>query len=173
MNNVYICNKRFQQSSTEGASHFFLLGKGPFPSYKRFLTPLQQTAFWKHGDNRRSCSRRAISPFVTMFSTLFNYWTFILREFKKKLGYVFKVVCCRFVVCGKRLSFNPFPYTTILQQMTMNVFCQNIEHRRFLTPLQQTAFWKHSDKRRNRTKRAISPFATMFSTFCHRLSIQL
>ena len=40
-------------------------------------------------------------------------------------------------------------------------------------PLQQTAFWKHSDKRRNCTELAISPFATMFSTFCHRLSIQL
>ena len=37
----------------------------------------------------------------------------------------------------------------------------------------QTAFWKHSDKRINCTKRAISPFATMFSTFSHRLSIQL
>ena len=43
------------------------------------------------------------------------------------------------------------------------------------------AFWRlcsrqlfeNSDKRRNCTKSAISPFATMFSTFCHRLSIQL
>ena len=46
-------------------------------------------------------------------------------------------------------------------------------YRRFRKPLQQMAFWKHSDKRRNCTKRAISPFATMFSTFRHRLSIQL
>ena len=42
-----------------------------------------------------------------------------------------------------------------------------------LTPLQQTAFWKHSDKRRNYSKQAISHFATMFSTFSHRLSILL
>ena len=42
----------------------------PFPSYRRFLTPLQQTAFYKHSDKRRNCSKRAISPFATMFSTL-------------------------------------------------------------------------------------------------------
>ena len=60
------------------------------------------------------------------------------------------------LIKGLALSFLPFP-----------------SYRRFLTPLQQTAIWKHSDKRRNCTKRAISPFATMFSTFCHRLSIQL
>ena len=40
-------------------------------------------------------------------------------------------------------------------------------------PLQQMAFWKHSDKRRICSKQAISRFATMFSTFSHRLSIQL
>ena len=36
---------------------------------------------------------------------------------------------------------------------------------RFLTPLQQTAFSKQSDKRRNCSKWAISSFATMFSSF--------
>ena len=41
----------------------------PFPSYRRFLTPLQQTAFWKHSDKRRNCTKRAISSFATMFST--------------------------------------------------------------------------------------------------------
>ena len=34
-------------------------------------------------------------------------------------------------------------------------------------------FGKHSDKRRNCTESAISPFATIFSTLSHRLSIQL
>ena len=34
-------------------------------------------------------------------------------------------------------------------------------------------FLKTNDKRRNCSKRAISPFATMFSTFSHRISIQL
>ena len=31
----------------------------PFPSYRSFLTPLQQTTFWKHCDIRRNCSKRA------------------------------------------------------------------------------------------------------------------
>ena len=53
-------------------------------------------------------------------------------------------------------EINPLPYTDAF----------------WLVPLQQTAFWKHSDKRRNCTARAISPFATMFSTLSHRLSIQ-
>ena len=43
----------------------------------------------------------------------------------------------------------------------------------FLMPLQQTDFWKHSNKRRNCSERAISSFATMFATFSHRLSIKL
>ena len=30
-----------------------------YPSYRRFLTPLQQTAFWKHSDKRRNCTKRA------------------------------------------------------------------------------------------------------------------
>ena len=51
--------------------------------------------------------------------------------------------------------------------------CGKTSYRRFLTPLQQTAFRKHCDKRRNCSKKAISPFATIFSTFSHRLSIQL
>ena len=40
----------------------------PFPSYRRFLTPLQQTTFWKHSDKRRNCSFWGMSTFVTMFS---------------------------------------------------------------------------------------------------------
>ena len=39
----------------------------PYPrTYRGFVTPLQQTSFWKHGDKRINCSKRAISPFVTM-----------------------------------------------------------------------------------------------------------
>ena len=46
---------------------------------------------------------------------------------------VFKVIFRRFAACGKRLTHetlavNPFPHTTILQQTTLNVFCQNIEN---------------------------------------------
>ena len=78
-------------------------GKGfkgkPFPSYRHFLIPLQQTAFWKLGDKRRNCSKWAISAFVTMFSTPFNYCTFIRREFPFFFWYIFKGDCCRLFVC--------------------------------------------------------------------------
>ena len=46
-------------------------------------------AFW------RLCSWRAIFSFVTMFSTLFNYCTFIFRDLTYFLLDVFKVVYCR------------------------------------------------------------------------------
>ena len=57
-------------------------------------------------------------------------------------------------LCGK--VFNPFPHIDAFWRLW---------GRRL--------FEKQSDKRRNCSKRAISPFATMFSTFIHRLSIQL
>ena len=59
---------------------------------------------WKHCDKSRNCSIRTISSFVTMCSTFFSNNTYILSDF---LGFcldVFKVVCCRFVICGKGLS---------------------------------------------------------------------
>ena len=40
----------------------------PFPSYKRFLMPVQQTAFWKRSDKKRNCSKQAISPFASVFN---------------------------------------------------------------------------------------------------------
>ena len=46
-----------------------------------------------------------MSPFVTMFSTLFNYCTFIWRAFPFWFGYDVKVVCCGFIVCAKGLNF--------------------------------------------------------------------
>ena len=65
--------------------------------------------FWKHCDNKRNCSKQAISPFATMFLTFFQYIviiTFIYRGFPCYCLGNFKVVCCRFVVCGKGLSGN-------------------------------------------------------------------
>ena len=37
----------------------------------------------------------------------------------------FKIVC---LYEGGQVLINPFPHTTILQQTTLNVFCQNIEN---------------------------------------------
>ena len=56
-------------------------------------------------------------------------------------------------------------FTKVLEQVSYLWPYSFPSYRRFLMPLQQTAFWKHCDKRRNCTKHAISPFA-----FCHRLS---
>ena len=45
--------------------------------------PLQQTAFWKHS-KKRHFSKQAISPFITMFSTLFNYCIFFFFSSSKE-----------------------------------------------------------------------------------------
>ena len=73
-----------------------------------------------------------------------------------------------------RVVFKPFTrykrgFIRLQQTTLKNILCLNM-YKKTLLP---TAFWKHSDKRRNCTKRAISPLDTMFSTFCHRLSVQL
>ena len=48
-----------------------------------------------------------------------NYYTFFSKSSAADLKYVGK---------GKTYLLNPFPHTTILQQTTLNVFCQNIEN---------------------------------------------
>ena len=82
---------------------FYVLTKYVQSRLLLFLMPLQPTAYWKHVDKRRNCSKQAISPSVTMISTLFNYCTFIQRQFPIFFGYDFKVICCRIVECGKGL----------------------------------------------------------------------
>ena len=62
-----------------------------------------------------------------------------------------------------RIIVNAFPHTTILQQTTLNVFCQNIENlHNWMVNLWQKVK-KHCGKRRNCTFCAISSFVTMFS----------
>ena len=69
---------------------------------------LQQTTFWKHCDKIRNCSKRAISPFITMFSTLLNNYGLIYRKLPDFFRYVFEGVCCIFAVCWNWL-IDPFP----------------------------------------------------------------
>ena len=71
--------------------------------WEPFLTPLQQTAFWKHSDKRRNCSKRAISPLATMYSTFSHRLPFQLLRFSIFWQNMFKVVCFRIVVWGKGL----------------------------------------------------------------------
>ena len=56
--------------------------------------------FWK---NCGKC-RNYYEQFITMSSTLSNIYTFLIRDFSYLWWYVFKVVCWRFVVCGKGLT---------------------------------------------------------------------
>ena len=76
---------------TKGGSFFFttLLETlfNPFPNKDASTAD----GFWKH------CA--------TMFSTLFNNYTYIFRAFPCFCLVVFKVVCCTFVVCAKGLTF--------------------------------------------------------------------
>ena len=59
----------------------------PFP-------PVDADCFRKHRDKRRN---------ATMFSTFFGNNTYNYRDFLYFCIEVFKVVCCRFYVCGKGL----------------------------------------------------------------------
>ena len=91
--------------------------------------PPQQTAFWIHGDKKRNCSKRSISPFVTMFSTWFNDYTFIYRYFLYYALIGFKVVCSRFVVCGKGLRSRNDSLITMmgfLKQSLKKALCERV-----------------------------------------------
>ena len=88
--------------------------------------PLQQRAFWKHSDKRRNCTKHAISPFATMFSTF--RLSIQLWRFSMFWQNTFKVVCCRIVVWGKGLiksNLYLFPGTLSYMQMHFS-FCQNV-----------------------------------------------
>ena len=125
---------------------------------------------------RRNCSSWAISPLATMFSknvccycikmclqvgkglkTTITNNSLLLRSHELLLVLVWLCTGCK--------GFTKF--FPVVKGLNLSLY------RRFATPLQQKTFWKHSDKRRNCSKQAISPFAAMFSTFSHRLSIQL
>ena len=86
-----------------------------FPSYRRFLTPLQQTAFWKQNDKRRNCSKQAISPFITMFSAFSHRLSIQLWRYSFFWQSMFKVICCRIVVWGKGLTSHQDIYISSLK----------------------------------------------------------
>ena len=72
-------------------------------SHIQMFSDAPATDFWKHCGKWRNCSSWAISPFATMFSTLFNNLVFLYSYFPLFCIDVFKVICCRFAVCGKEL----------------------------------------------------------------------
>ena len=122
--------------------------------------------FWRKNEN----------PGISWFKgKLYNY---LMRVRNERLQYnslyawmmfyiVFNstsIIAGRFI--GNFLVLPVLFILTLIHQPFPSYIC-------FLKPMQQRAIWKHSDKRRNCSERAISPFDTMFSTFSRRLSIQL
>ena len=72
-----------------------------FPSYKRFLTPLQETTFVNIAAKEVIAHNDKCSPLATMLSVLFNDYTLFLQRYSIFCKDVFKVVYCRCVVNGK------------------------------------------------------------------------
>ena len=82
----------------------------PFPSYRRFLTPLQQMALWKLGDKRRNCSNEQfllLSPCFQLYSIIVlsskGFSVLLPRRFQSRL----LQICCMLerVKCLKLLQF--------------------------------------------------------------------
>ena len=117
-------------------------------------------------------------------SRCFQLYSMITVSFKEILFDIFAKMfskwsaadCCMWKRV-KFISFSQKVFLLLIAKINYNFIFQNGKpfpsYRRFLMPLQQIAVWKHSDKRRNCSKQAIYPFNTMFSTFSHKLSIQL
>ena len=108
----------------------------PFPHIDAFWRLCSRRLFEKHSDIRRNCTKRAISPFATMFSTYCHRLSIQLLRFSIFRQNTLKVVCCRIVVWGKGLKSN-FPFCQCLQNVAAEKelchyhmfkfsFCQNV-----------------------------------------------
>ena len=80
----------------------------PFPHIDAFWRLCSRQLF-ENMATKEEIDQNEQFPFVTTFSTLFNYCTLIKREFLN----LFKVVCCRFVVV-KKVKCNNFLFSFIL-----------------------------------------------------------
>ena len=129
---------------------------------------LQQMTFENIVTKRSNNSKQAISPFATRFSTFFSKYTYNYRDFPYFLVAIFKVVCCRFAVCGKELNL-----TTNL--VYIHVFCnrcyntgsiKTLSHKQHIC---SRRLWNFLGKKvttaiiYEMNVWAISPFVTMFS----------
>ena len=61
----------------------------PFPTFTLFLKPLQHTAFKNNVARAEIAHEGEISLFVTTFSSPFNNYTLIRRDFRKKFAQIF------------------------------------------------------------------------------------
>ena len=86
----------------------------PFPHTDAFWR-LKQTAFENTVTKEEIAHDEQFLLFATMFSTLFSKYTYIYRAFLCVCLDTFKIVCSRFVICGKGLS------SALLQHFSINV----------------------------------------------------
>ena len=66
---------------------------------------------------------KAISPLARIILTLFNNKAIFYGDLSGFCHYVFKVVCCSFVVCGKGLNSNLTEMTIVFERD--NITCLN------------------------------------------------
>ena len=83
-----------------------------------------------------------------MFPTQFNNNPFICRECSYFCPDVFKVICCRFVVCGKGLNIYKIRHVTMTHKDIgyVSLDLSFPTYRRMLTHLQKTTFENNMTK---------------------------
>ena len=91
----------------------------PFHSYRRFLMPLQQTAFCKHRDKRGNCSNEQFLLFPQCIPPLVIGHPFNYRDFLYFDKICSKSSAAELLYEGKRERINTLPHTTNWQQMTL------------------------------------------------------
>ena len=84
----------------------------PFPHKGAFWRPCSRWLFWIHDDKRRNCSKLD-SIIVISFK----------GSFQRFFWYVFNVICCRIVVCGRWVNFQ-CEYMQIQHNRLKSVFHQ-------------------------------------------------
>ena len=77
----------------------------PFPHIDTFWHLCSSTTFETIVTKGKNCLFWAISPFVTMVSSFCSNYIFIYRHFLGSCQHAFKIVCCRFDVCGKGFKY--------------------------------------------------------------------
>ena len=62
----------------------------PFPTYRRYLTTMQQMTFENIMTKVEIAQNKQFSPFAKMFSTTFSYYTYIYRVYTVHLPKFFQ-----------------------------------------------------------------------------------
>ena len=144
-----------------------------FPAYRCFQTSLQQTTF----ENIVTKGEIAHDVRFLILPQCFQLYSIVVLSFigfRYFCLYVFQIICCRFCCTYEKvwsLKFSAAEVTSIREKRLKLPWYKN--HANILTlshlythfdASAADDFWKHRDKRRNCSKRAISSYSTMFST---------